>query len=106
MLLPHPTPPPGYIRRGPFLLSAGGNRRVSFIENAVAHWVELQRFQSAPGWKLTNANPWVLALFRGAFTRTRPRVGLVDFHAMTDSIRLCMDGVPCAKIGPPPELRR
>ena len=68
---------------------------MSFIENAVARWAELQRLQAAPGWKLTNANAWVLALFREAFTRTRPRVPLDDFHAMTDSFlnRLRMDGV-------------
>ncbi|MCQ1988236.1 DUF3375 domain-containing protein [Arthrobacter sp. zg-Y844] len=68
---------------------------MSFIENAVARWAELQRLQASPGWKLTNANAWVPALFREAFTRTRPRVPLDDFHAMTDSFlnRLRMDGV-------------
>ncbi|MCC3276197.1 hypothetical protein LJ753_09980 [Arthrobacter sp. zg-Y20] len=37
----------------------------------------------------------MLALFREAFTRTRPRVPLDDFHAMTDSFlnRLRMDSV-------------
>ena len=37
----------------------------------------------------------MLALFREAFTRTRPRVPLDDFHAMTDSFltRPRMDGV-------------
>ncbi|UON92313.1 DUF3375 domain-containing protein [Arthrobacter zhangbolii] len=36
-----------------------------------------------------------MALFREAFTRTRPRVPLDDFHAMTDSFltRLRMDSV-------------
>ena len=68
---------------------------MSFIENTVARWAELQRLQAAPDWKLTNANVWVLTLFREAFTRTRPRVPLDDFHAMTESFlnRLRMDGV-------------
>ncbi|MCQ2002223.1 DUF3375 domain-containing protein [Arthrobacter zhaoxinii] len=68
---------------------------MSFIENTVARWAELQRLQASPGWKLTNANAWIPALFREAFTRTRPRVPLDDFHAMTDSFlnRLRMDGV-------------
>ncbi|MFZ3415671.1 DUF3375 domain-containing protein [Arthrobacter sp. 3Tela_A] len=58
---------------------------MSFTENAVARWAELQRLQASPGWKLTNANPWVLALFREAFTRTRPRIPLDEFHSLTDS---------------------
>ncbi|CEA06924.1 hypothetical protein BN1051_00228 [Arthrobacter saudimassiliensis] len=58
---------------------------MSFTENALAHRAELQRLQAAPGWRLTSANPWVLALFREAFPRTRPRVPLEDFHDMTDT---------------------
>ncbi|MDN3481400.1 DUF3375 domain-containing protein [Arthrobacter sp. APC 3897] len=57
---------------------------MSFIENTVARWAELQRLQATPGWKLTTANPWVLALFREAFGRTRPRIPLEEFHNMTD----------------------
>ncbi|WAP51810.1 DUF3375 domain-containing protein [Arthrobacter sp. ATA002] len=59
---------------------------MSFTENAVAHWAELQRLQATPGWKLTTANPWVLALFREAFSRTRPQVPLEEFHKMTDGV--------------------
>ncbi|MEB7504943.1 DUF3375 family protein [Arthrobacter koreensis] len=58
---------------------------MSFTENAVARWAELQRLQASPGWKFINANPWVLALFREAFTRTRPRIPLDEFHSITDS---------------------
>jgi hypothetical protein len=58
---------------------------MSLTQTAVSQWRELQALQSSPGWKLTAAAPWVPALFRAAFTRTRPRVPLEEFHAATDT---------------------
>jgi hypothetical protein len=76
--------PTAKIDKARLSCSLAGKRRMSFIENTVARWAELQRLQATPGWKLTTANPWVLALFREAFSRTRPRIPLEEFHNMTD----------------------
>lgn len=58
---------------------------MSLTRTAVAQWQELQVLQSSPGWKLTSAAPWVPALFRTLFTRTRPRIPLEEFHSAADS---------------------
>ena len=47
--------------------------------------MERRRLQSSHGWKLTNVSPWVLALFREAFTRTRQRIPLDEFQSLTGS---------------------
>lgn len=58
---------------------------MSFTQNALARWQELQALAATPGLKLASASPWVPALFRTAFTRSRPQLPLEEFHRSTDS---------------------
>lgn len=69
---------------------------MSFTQSALARWQELQALAASPGLKLAAASPWVPALFRTAFTRSRPQLPLEEFHRCTDSLlaELRQAGVP------------